>query len=312
MIVYNDIEQLPDFRNAVITVGTFDGVHTGHQQIIHLMTEEAAEINGETVIITFHPHPRKIISTGQTPLFLLNTLEEKISLLGKYGIDYLVVIPFTEAFSNLTADQYIRDFLVKTFHPNKIIIGHDHHFGKDRAGNYLLLEEKAHELKYKVKEIPEYMVHNNTISSTKIRTALQQGDIETANAYLGYDYFFNGTVMEGNKLGRTIGYPTANLGTTDENKLIPGNGVYAVTVKLSPPDNIFQGMMNIGIRPTVDGSNRVIEVNIFDFDKDIYGRILTITIMKYLRNEQKFEGLEGLKVQLAMDKLKAIEALGKN
>ena len=317
MTVHTDINTLPVFKNAVVTIGTFDGVHTGHQQILQLMQDEAKKVNGETVIITFNPHPRQVIAARQTELFLLNTLQEKISLLEKYGIQHLVVTPFTEVFSLQSAEEYIEQFLVKTFHPHTIIIGHDHRFGKSRSGNFELLEEKSTQYNYVVKEIPGFMLQNNTISSTMIREALLKGNIETANEYLGYSYFFNGTVVEGNKLGRTIGYPTANLKIEEEKKLIPGNGVYAVEVngqwsmvngERQELDR-FKGMMNIGIRPTVEGTNRMIEVNIFDFDKEIYGDTLTIHIKKRLRNEQKFNSLEDLKNQLAKDKEQAMEWL---
>ncbi len=321
MTVHTDINTLPVFKNAVVTIGTFDGVHTGHQQILQLMQDEAKKVNGETVIITFNPHPRQVIAARQTELFLLNTLQEKISLLEKYGIQHLVVTPFTEAFSLQSAEEYIEQFLVKTFHPHTIIIGHDHRFGKSRSGNFELLEEKSTQYNYVVKEIPGFMLQNNTISSTMIREALLKGNIETANEYLGYSYFFNGTVVEGNKLGRTIGYPTANLKIEEEKKLIPGNGVYAVEVSFgsaqddSTPNsslnirNSYFGMMNIGVRPTVEGTNRMIEVNIFDFDKEIYGDTLTVHIKKRLRNEQKFNSFEELKNQLVKDKEQAMEWL---
>ncbi len=303
MQVHYNIQQLPNFKNAVITIGTFDGVHSGHQQIIELMKNECKRVNGESVILTFHPHPRQIISTVTNPVVLINSLQEKLALLEKFGVQHVVVVPFTEAFANQTADEYIANFLVKTFHPHSIIIGHDHHFGKGREGNFQLLEDKALEYGFEVKEIPEFMLQDITISSTKIREALLAADIETANRYLGYDYFFTGKVIEGNKLGRTIGYPTANILIEEANKLIPGNGVYAVTIAFKENKQpIFKGMMNIGIRPTVDGKLRVIEVNIFDFDKEIYGESITITIKKYLRQEQKFNSLNELKAQLAKDK----------
>jgi riboflavin kinase/FMN adenylyltransferase len=253
----------------------------------------------------------------QTELFLLNSLQEKISLLEKYGIDHLVITPFTEEFSLQSAEDYIEKFLVKQFRPHTIIIGHDHRFGKSRSGDFALLEEKAKWYGYEVKEIPGFMLEDNTISSTIIRQALQKGNIDTANEYLGYPYFFSGTVVEGNKLGRTIGYPTANLLVSEEKKLIPGNGVYAVEISIQPSINNdtsqqpekLSGMMNIGVRPTVEGVNRMIEVNIFDFDEEIYGEVLTIHIKKRLRNEQKFNGLDELKEQLAKDKVQAIAAL---
>ena len=321
MTVHYDIQNLPVFKNAVVTIGTFDGVHTGHQQIIQLMKTEAIRMGGETVIITFNPHPRQVIAAMQTEVFLLNTIEEKIDLLEDYGIDHLVVTPFTEEFSLQSAEEYIANFLVKTFNPHTIIIGHDHRFGKSRSGNFELLQQKATEFNFIVKEIPGYMLQNNTISSTRIREALWKGNIDEANEYLGYSYFFSGTVVEGNKLGRTLGYPTANLFIEEEKKLIPGNAVYAVLVQLKinsnnssvklPATHIYRGMMNIGFRPTVEGTRRMIEVNIFDFDNEIYGDTLTVTIKKRLRSEQKFTGLDTLIEQLGKDKELAIEWLGK-
>ena len=304
MTVHYDIQHLPVFKNAVVTIGTFDGVHTGHQQILELMQTEAHKIDGETVIITFDPHPRQVIAARQTELFLLNSLQEKIHLFAKYGIKHLVITPFTEAFSLQTANEYIEQFLVKNFKPHTIIIGHDHRFGKSRSGNFELLQQKAAQYNYAVKEIPGFMLQNNTISSTIIREALLKGNIDTANGYLGYAYFFSGTVVEGNKIGRTIGYPTANLQMQDNKKLIPGNGVFAVKVDLQKPGEkitFFNGMMNIGVRPTVEGTFRMIEVNIFNFDEEIYGDTLTVHIIKRLRNEQKFNGLEELKAQLLKD-----------
>ena len=312
MTVYTNLQELPIFNNAVITIGTFDGVHFGHRQILELMKSASKPINGETVIITFHPHPRKIIGNHKAPIYLLNTLDEKIELLEKHGINHLIIVPFTEKFAQQLAEDYIAEFLVNTFHPHTIIIGHDHRFGKDRTGDFQLLKDKAPEFGYEVKEIPGYMLKDITISSTKIREALLNGDIESAHDLLGYDYFFTGKVVEGNQLGRTIGYPTANLQIADENKLIPCNGVYAVLVTNEKLKITRQGgMMNIGFRPTVEGNKRMIEVNIFDFDQPIYGEILTITLKKYLRSEEKFSGLDALKEQLGKDKQAALEVLVK-
>jgi riboflavin kinase/FMN adenylyltransferase len=310
MTVYTDIQNLPIFKNAVITIGTFDGVHFGHQQILSLMKSAAKQVNGETVIITFHPHPRKIIGANKAPIYLLNTLNEKINLLEKYGIDHLVIIPFTEKFAQQSAEDYIADFLVNTFHPQTIIIGHDHRFGKDRMGDFQLLEDKALKFGYQVKEIPGYMLNDVTISSTKIREALLNGDIEKAHDLLSYDYYFTGKIVRGNQIGRTIGYPTANIQMMDENKLIPCNGVYSVLVSNENLKiNQLGGMMNIGYRPTVDGNERTIEVNLFNFDQSIYDETLTITLKKYLRSEEKFSGLDKLKIQLEKDKQAALDSL---
>jgi riboflavin kinase / FMN adenylyltransferase len=319
MKVHNDINSLPFFKNAAVTIGTFDGVHSGHKQIINQLKKEAQETNGETVIITFDPHPRMIINAGkQKPqIKLLNTLAEKIALLRKEKIDHLVVIPFTKEFSEQLAQEYIADFLVANFHPKTIIIGYDHHFGKDRKGDYKLLEEYQQKFNYTVKEIPEQVLHHVTISSTKIRQALFEGDIATANECLGYDYFFEGRVVDGNKLGRTLGYPTANIHVADKNKLVPANGIYAVTVQLAQENDeadfssspILKGMMSIGIRPTIGGEDVVIEVNIFDFETDIYSRNLRIYLKKYLRTEVKFDNLEDLTHQMAKDKINSLKYL---
>ena len=304
--VHRDLEQLPAFKNAVLTIGTYDGVHLGHQKIIAQLKQEATATNGETVIVTFHPHPRHVVKQKKE-VRILSTLEEKIELLDKQGVQHLVVVPFTEAFSNLTADAYLADFLVARFNPKTIIIGYDHKFGKERKGDYHLLEDMASKYNYEVKEIPEHVINQITISSTKIREALLNADVNTANNYLGYAYFFEGVVVEGNKLGRTIGYPTANLFIEDAEKLIPGNGVYAVEVTLNKA--IIKGMMNIGVRPTVDGTKRTIEVNLFDFDADIYGSKMRVSVKHFLRGEQKFNGLEELKNQLALDRLNAVDKL---
>jgi riboflavin kinase / FMN adenylyltransferase len=324
MQIHRNIDHLPAFRRAVITIGTFDGVHTGHQQLLEQLKQEAARIDGETVIITFHPHPRKIVKGASAGVRLINTLEEKIGLLAWQGVDHLVIVPFTEAFSQLSAEQYVKEFLLEKFHPHTIIIGYDHQFGKGRQGNYLLLEDFSMRLGFELQEITAHLSNAISVSSTRIREAIGNADIGTANELLGYDFFFSGRVVEGNKLGRTIGYPTANLQVEDPEKLIPGDGVYAVALWIEPlaadPGDTarlegelagsgvgekLKGMMNIGMRPTVDGTKRVIEVNIFDFNEDIYGRVLRIFLKKHLRGEQKFGGLEALKAQLAKDKAEA-------
>ena len=312
MKVYQDLSTLPVFNNAVVTIGTFDGVHLGHKQIIRQLKETAEKIGGETVIITFHPHPRKIISSVPGDIKLLNTLPEKILLLEAAGIDHLVVVPFNHAFANQTAQQYINDFLWKYFNPHTIIIGYDHRFGKGREGDYHLMDQYGASLGFEVKEITEQLMNEIIVSSTRIREALLNSDIETANKFLGYDYFFEGVVIEGNKLGRTIGYPTANLQIESDEKLIPGNGVYAVAVEIKNQKSEIRnlsGMMNIGVRPTVDGKKRMIEVNIFDFDEDIYTQILRVHVKHYIRGEVKFNGLDELKAQLLKDKVSAKELL---
>lgn len=312
MFVHHRTDELPVFRNAVVTIGTFDGVHLGHQLIIDQMKREAAAIDGETVIITFHPHPRNIIAGKKGKLFLLTTIEERTRLLEAAGINHLVIVPFTGAFAEQDAGLYIQDFLVKLFRPHTIIIGYDHRFGKDRKGDYHLLEEMADTFHYIVKEIDAQVLHEVTISSTRIREALSKGDITKSNALLGYPYFFEGLVIHGDKRGRTIGFPTANLNLTDPEKLIPADGVYAVRVSINVSNNTpisKTGMMNIGLRPTVDGLNRRIEVNLFDFDMDIYGHTMEVSVIHRIRGEEKFSGLEALKDQLRKDREAVIQVL---
>ena len=281
-------------------------MHSGHKHILDQLKSEAKNILGETVIVTFHPHPRKIVSHTHK-VQLLNTLEEKIELLSDEGIDHLVVTPFDEAFAEQSAEGYIKDFLVQRINPHTIIIGYDHRFGKNREGNYLMLEQYAETLGCVVKEISQKVLNEVAVSSTRIRKALLVGDVETANTLLGYDYFFEGNVIEGNQLGRTLGYPTANIAIKNHEKLIPGNGVYAVKIKIG--EDCFKGMMNIGFRPTVDGSRLAIEVNIFDFDRDIYHTKIRVYVKYFLRAEQKFSGLNALKAQLARDKEMATQKL---
>ena len=310
MQVHKDLSALPLFNNAVITIGTFDGVHLGHQQIITQLKETAASVNGETVIITFHPHPRSIVGAYGGLVALLNTMEEKIVLLDKAGIDHLVIVPFTKEFAGSTADEYCRDFIYQYFKPHTIIIGYDHRFGKNRKGDYHLLEEVGLELGFDVKEIDEKVLNTVTISSTRIRSALLENDIATANQFLGYPYFFEGEVVNGNKVGRTIGFPTANIQLNTDEKLIPADGVYAVTVQLkSSHEKSYTGMMNIGIRPTVEGKKRLIEVNVFDFDGNLYGQILQVSVHAFIRNEVKFSGLDTLITQLENDAIEAKKLL---
>jgi len=316
MRIYNNTDELPSFREAVITIGTFDGVHSGHARILEQLRQEAARIDGETVIITFYPHPRKIVKGGSEEIRLINTLEEKIQLLSWLQIDNLVVVPFTEAFSQLTAEEYIKDFLLAKFHPHTVIIGYDHRFGKGRLGDYHLLEQYSASEGFQLQEISVHLLDEISVSSTRIREAIQRADIAAANQLLGYPFFFSGVVVKGDQLGRTLGYPTANLQLTNMEKLTPGDGIYAVEAVLLPADrSLFEtprlkGMMSIGIRPTVGGSLRTIEVNLFDFNEDIYGRELRVFVKKYLRPEVKFDGLPALIEQLGKDKEDTLAALG--
>ncbi|HTI93331.1 MAG TPA: riboflavin biosynthesis protein RibF [Puia sp.] len=326
MRIYNNTDQLPTFRQAVITIGTFDGVHTGHARILEQLRQEAARIDGETVIVTFYPHPRKIVKGGSEEIRLINTLEEKIQLLSWLQIDNLVIVPFTEAFSQLTAEEYIKDFLLAKFHPHTVIIGYDHRFGKGRLGDYHLLEKYSASEGFQLQEIPVHLLDEISVSSTRIREAIQRTDIAAANQLLGYPFFFSGIVVKGDQLGRTLGYPTANLRLTSAEKLTPGDGIYAVEAVLLPVNddelsdteasaNLFgtprlKGMMSIGIRPTVGGKLRTIEVNLFDFNEDIYGRQLRVFVKKYLRPEVKFDGLPALIEQLGKDKEDTLAALG--
>ena len=303
MNVYNNINELPAFKKAVITIGTFDGLHDGHRKIIGQLKEVARNINGTTIVITFFPHPRHVLSSTEKKVFMLNTLDEKIALLQAEGIENLVVVPFTSEFSTMEADAYISDFLVNSFHPHTIIIGYDHRFGKNRAGNFQLLKEGEKKYGYEVVEITAQQLNDIAISSTKIRQKLSEGDVTAANSLLGYAYFFSGKVVKGDQLGRTIGFPTANLEIAEQEKLIPGNGVYAVDVVIK--NVTHKGMMNIGFRPTVGGIVRKIEVNIFDFNEDIYDQNMTVFLKSKLRDEKKFNSLEALKTQLANDALAA-------
>ena len=307
MKVHYSTDQLPAFKNAVITIGTFDGVHSGHQQIINTLKAAAAEAGGESVIITFHPHPRKVVSSAVTGIRLINTLKERIELLEKTGIDHLVVVPFTEYFANQGAEAYISDFLIDKFHPHTIIIGYDHRFGRERSGDYKLMEDKAPVYNYRLMEIPEHLLDAVKVSSSNIRQAILHSQVEEANKLLGYPFFFEGEVVHGDKIGRTIGYPTANLKSTDEEKIVLGDGIYAVYTEVE--GTRYKGMMSIGFRPTVNGKKRVVEVNLFYFDKDIYGQLIRVIVIKHLRSEVKFNGLEELKQALHKDKENSLAVL---
>lgn len=311
MNIHYDLNNLPTFKNAVITIGTFDGVHTGHKKILEQLKEEATKIDGDTVVVTFHPHPRNIV--GDTSgVKLLTILDEKIELLEKENINHLVVIPFNDDFANLLADEYITNFLYKKFKPHTLIIGYDHQFGKGRKGNYELLEEYGCRLGFEVKEIPKQVLQQSAVSSTRVRKALLHQDISTATQLLGYPYFFEGIIIKGDQIGRTIGYPTANIQINNEDKLVLGDGVYAVTVEVKNDTykgKQFGGMMYIGSRPVVNGKRRVIEVNIFEFDDDIYDHTMRVIVKSYIRGDMNLAGLDALKKQLAIDKEDCKKAL---
>jgi len=306
MKVHYNIENLPAFKKAIITIGTFDGVHKGHQQVIEAMKKESKKNNGETVIITFHPHPRKIVEQNSS-LQLINTLEEKITLLHNQEIEHLVVVPFNELFATQTAEEYIENFLIAKFHPEIIIIGYDHHFGKDRKGNFQLLKKQSVKFNYRLIEIPEHVLKEIAISSTKIRNAIKNSEIEIANNLLGYSFFFEGVVLHGDQIGRKLGFPTANLAYTDVDKIQLGEGVYAIQITVN--NKIKNGMLSVGKRPTLDDTIERIEVNIFDFDGDIYGKKLKVIVKKYIRSQVKFNSLEDLRDQMLIDKQDALQAL---
>lgn len=300
MKVWNDINNFGKLKNPVVTTGTFDGVHIGHQKLIKSLRQIAGKIEGETVLVTFYPHPRMVLFPDDNELKLLNTQEEKIELLEKFGIDHLIVIPFTKKFSRLTSLEFVRDIIANKIGTKKLVIGYNHHFGRNREGSFKHLKEFGPVYGFDVKEIPAIDLDKIEISSTKIRESLQKGDIATANSYLGYEYSLRGKVIKGKQLGRELGYPTANIEVADKYKLIPADGVYAV--KVFHETTQYKGMMSIGFNPTVDGKKRTIEVNIFDFDKDVYSQEIRVNFVEWLRKEKKFSDLEKLKKQIAADK----------
>jgi len=299
--IYNDIEQFQSIKNPILTIGTFDGVHVGHQKIIEKMKEIAKQTNGETVIFTFFPHPRMVVNPTNHGIQLIQSQEEKFEKLAKLGVDHVIVFPFTKAFSEITAAEFVSDILISKLNIHTIIVGYDHQFGKNREGNLSYLENKGKEYGFEVIEIPAHEINAVNVSSSKIRHALSEGDIETANHYLNGSFEIWGKVIHGNKLGRSIGFPTANIGVDDSLKIVPGRGVYAVTVSIDGGKALF-GMMNIGVRPTVNQElKETIEVNLFDFKEDIYEKSVRICLHKRIRNEQKFDGIASLTTQLKQD-----------
>ncbi len=311
MRIFRDITNLPDFKNAVVTIGSFDGVHIGHQKIISRVNQLAREVDGESVLVTFHPHPRKIIFPKDNTLRLLNTLDEKLELCKKYGIDNVVVVPFSIEFSKQSPREYVENFLMKSFHPKYIVIGYDHKFGLNRDGNIDLLKQYTTDNQFSVIEIQKQEIEDIAISSSKIRRALDDGNITEAQMFLGSPYKISGEVVHGDKIGTSIGFPTANITLENSSKLLPKDGVYAVNCNLD--GLIKQGMMYIGRRPTLseNQSHKSIEVNIFDFNDDIYGEHICIEIADYIRGDEKFDSLAALQAQLHKDKRDTEAILGK-
>ena len=308
----NTIQNISNFsttEKTFVTIGTFDGVHFGHQKIIEKLVLEAKKANRKSVLLTFFPHPRMVLQEDNS-LELINTIEERTHLLKKIGLDYLIIHPFSVAFSRMSALAFVRDFLVNQLNISKLIIGYDHHFGKNREGNIVQLTEYSHLYGFTVEEIPAQDIDDVSVSSTKIRTALAEGNLHTANNYLGYPFMLSGTVVNGKKLGGKIGYPTANINIKETYKLIPKTGVYIVLSKIQDV-NVY-GMMNIGNRPTVGGSHQTIEVHFFDFNANLYHQQLTIKLLYFLRDEQKFDSIEHLMLQLKKDEQTARDFITKN
>jgi riboflavin kinase/FMN adenylyltransferase len=307
MRIYEGINNFRRLDYAVVTSGTYDGVHNGHQKILQRMIEVAKSKGGETVLISFWPHPRMVLNNDPGFLKLINTMEEKQELLRNIGINHLILIPFTFEFAQTSSTDFIKNILVDAIGTRKLIIGYNHRFGKNREGNFDNLVRDSSKYGFEVEEIPKHEIDHLGISSTIIRKSLMEGDIPTANRYLGHSFLINGLVIHGDKIGKTIGFPTANLQIEEAYKLIPGDGVYAVKVMIS--GNKFSGMLNIGKRPTVDGLNRKIEVHILGFKNDIYNERISISFVKKIRDEKKFKSLDHLKNQLQKDKETILDIL---
>jgi riboflavin kinase/FMN adenylyltransferase len=293
-------------EKTIVTIGTFDGIHIGHQKILKDLIRTAKKENKKSVLLTFFPHPRMVLQKDVS-IRLINTIEEKSSLLEKMGLDYLIIHPFSQEFSRLSALDFVRNILANQLNTSRLIIGYDHHFGKNREGNIHQLREYSLLYDFEVEEIPAQDIDNVSVSSTKIRTALKEGRLKTANNYLGYNYMLNGTIVNGKKLGGKIGFPTANLDIKEPYKLIPKTGVYVIKTIINAV--LYTGMMNIGFNPTVKGKYQTIEAHLFDFNKDLYGKKVTIELLFFLREEQKFEDLI---IQLKLDKVNALFYLTNN
>ncbi|WP_196885791.1 bifunctional riboflavin kinase/FAD synthetase [Aureivirga sp. CE67] len=299
MLIHKSLNDFSSTKETVITIGTFDGVHVGHKKIIEQLVQDAKKHNTESLLLTFFPHPRMVLQKDMD-IKLINTIEEKASLLENLGLDHLIIHPFDKEFSRLTALEFVRNILVNKLHVSKLVIGYDHHFGKNREGSFEQLKEYSELYDFEIQEIPAQDIDHISVSSTKIRKALEDGDIKRANDYLGYSFMLHGKVVKGEQIGTTIGYPTANIEISEDYKLVPKNGVYIVQTFYK--DQLYYGMMNIGKRPTVFGNHRTIEVHLFDFSENIYGENLKIELLHYLREEKKFEDIEQLKLQLEKDK----------
>ena len=304
--IFHSIKDFSTTKKTILTLGTFDGVHLGHQKILERIIDNTANNTYESLVLTFFPHPRMVLQEN-SEIKLLNTMEEKVYLMENMGIQNLVIHPFDTVFSQLTAEEFVRTVLVNQFDIHKIIIGHDHRFGRDRTANIDDLISFGKQYGFEVEQISVQEINDLSISSTKIRKAISQGNMPLANEYLGYDYFLSGTVFKGKQLGRTIGFPTANIKIEEDYKLIPHNGVYAVKSIINQK-TIF-GMMNIGFNPTVSGEKLSIEVHFFDFDTDLYEQKIKVSILKYIRAEQKFDSVDLLTEQLEKDKSTTITYL---
>jgi riboflavin kinase/FMN adenylyltransferase len=301
-------------QNAVVTIGTFDGVHIGHQKIIKKVNESAKASGGESVVLTFFPHPRMVLYPDDHGLLLLNTLEEKKKLLEQYGVQHLIVHPFSQKFSRTSVTEYVRDILVNKIGTKKLVIGYDHHFGRNREGTLKDLQELGSVYNYEVEEIPEQDIHDVAVSSTKIRNSLLEGDVTAASEFLGHDYSLTGIVIKGKEIGRTLGFPTANIYVSENYKLVPPKGIYAVTVKIHSvkKDSSYNseiGMLSIGTRPTFDDGEISIEVNILNFEKNIYGERITVCFKSRLRDELKFNSADDLIKQMEKDKEQTLKLL---
>ncbi|WP_289058515.1 bifunctional riboflavin kinase/FAD synthetase [uncultured Flavobacterium sp.] len=303
MKLFHSINDFQSTKKTILTLGTFDGVHIGHKKILERITQNTENGKYESLVLTFFPHPRMVLQE-KSEIRLLNTIDEKIKLLEATGIENLIVHPFNESFSRLTAEEFVRTILVDKFQIQKIIIGHDHRFGRNRTANIDDLIAFGIEYGFEVEQISAEEIQDVSVSSTKIRKALNEGNMALANEYLGYSYFLNGTIVKGKQLGRTIGFPTANIHIEEDYKLIPKIGVYVVKAVVNK-ETVY-GMMNIGFNPTVNGDKQTIEVHLFNFDKDIYDQNIEVSLLHYIREEQKFSSLDALKAQLNQDKIDSL------